>query len=247
MAEQPQNNAAPAGGARPPAPGGGGKPPGAGDKKPTEEKKEGQSAEAFITEAFGVAILAAIIAKFLGYFTTGKLSLQIILDDINNSPYGYIFRDVIVTYVTIANILCLFFVIVLAFSLIKVRQLQRKWHAMVNPDPETEDKEVAKNERWERVVEHASSDNPSDWRLAVLEADIILDELLDTNGYVGDTIGDKLKKAKTGEFKTLQLAWEAHRIRNAIAHEGQDFVLTQREARRILGLYEQVFKEFDFI
>jgi hypothetical protein len=94
---------------------------------------------------------------------------------------------------------------------------------------------------------HIGSDNPSDWRLAILEADIILDELLSELGYTGDTIGDKLKKAHRGDFKSLDHAWEAHRIRNAIAHEGQDFVLTQREARRILDLYEMVFREFDYI
>jgi hypothetical protein len=56
-----------------------------------------------------------------------------------------------------------------------------------------------------------------------------------------------LKNADPAHFRTLQYAWEAHKIRNAIAHEGQDFTLTHREARRIVGLYEAVFREFEYI
>jgi len=101
--------------------------------------------------------------------------------------------------------------------------------------------------QWERILAHSQTENPSDWRLAILEADIILDEILDINGYRGETIGDKLKRVERSDMDTLDDAWEAHKIRNAIAHDGQDFVLTPREARRVVGLYENVFKEFEFI
>jgi hypothetical protein len=50
-----------------------------------------------------------------------------------------------------------------------------------------------------------------------------------------------------GDFKTLDAAWEAHKIRNAIAHEGSDFVLSQRESKRVIGLYEMVFNEFNYV
>ncbi|MFA6272996.1 MAG: hypothetical protein WC673_00680 [Candidatus Paceibacterota bacterium] len=102
--------------------------------------------------------------------------------------------------------------------------------------------------RWEKVRDHLSSENPSDWRLAVMEADIILGEMLEKMGYIkGETIGDKLKTIEKSDFTSLDQAWEAHRIRNMIAHEGADYILTDREAKRVIGLYEQVFKEFRYI
>ncbi len=103
------------------------------------------------------------------------------------------------------------------------------------------------NGRWLKIVDHIGSKNPSDWRLAILEADIILDEMLSKMGYHGQTLSDKLKSVGEGEFQSLNSAWEAHKIRNAIAHEGSDFLISEREAKRIIGLYEQVFKEFKFI
>ncbi len=103
------------------------------------------------------------------------------------------------------------------------------------------------NARWLKIIDHINSKNPSDWRLAILEADIVLDEMLSKMGYQGETVSDKLKAIDQGEFTSINSAWEAHKIRNAIAHEGSDFLISEREAKRIVGLYETVFKEFKFI
>jgi hypothetical protein len=156
-------------------------------------------------------------------------------------------NSMLATYLFLASLLSMLFIMGIIYTLLRMHTLEKLWKEKIGPVQEMDAIGKPKNERWERVVAHISSSNPSDWRLAILESDIILDELLDQEGYVGGTIGEKLKTADPGDFKTLNNAWEAHKIRNAIAHEGQDFTLTQREARRIIGLYETVFLEFDFI
>lgn len=107
--------------------------------------------------------------------------------------------------------------------------------------------EAPRNEKWEQVQAHITSKNPAEWRLAIIEADVMLDELLKTSGYHGDTVGDRLKAVEPSDFTTLQSAWEAHKVRNQIAHEGSSFQITEREAQRIIGLFENVFKEFGII
>lgn len=101
--------------------------------------------------------------------------------------------------------------------------------------------------RWERVLSHLNSERESDWRLAVLEADVLLDEMVTGMGYHGDSLGEKLKGVEKSDFTTLNKAWEAHAVRNKIAHEGAAFALTEREAKRVIGLYEEVFREFRYI
>ena len=101
--------------------------------------------------------------------------------------------------------------------------------------------------RWDRVMEQAYSENEQAWRLAILEADIMLGELLDFLGYRGATMADKMRQVEKGDFKTIDLAWEAHRTRNKIAHEGAAHEISAREARRIITLYEQIFREFQFV
>ncbi|MBI2611094.1 hypothetical protein HYW60_04170 [Candidatus Kaiserbacteria bacterium] len=101
--------------------------------------------------------------------------------------------------------------------------------------------------RWRRVLEQASSSNPESWRLAILEADIMLNELLDVQGYKGETMADKMKQVDRAQFNSIDAAWDAHKVRNRIAHEGTATDLTPREVHRIIALYERVFKEFRYI
>ena len=103
------------------------------------------------------------------------------------------------------------------------------------------------NRRWVRIVDHLNSDNESDWRLAILEADLVLEEMLEKMGYEGQTIADRLKGIEVSDFTTMNDAWEGHRVRNLIAHEGGDYRITNREARRVVSLFEKVFMEFHFI
>jgi hypothetical protein len=227
------------------------------EDKPAEEKKESGDLWTFEAILLVFFLLAGIFvavtrATWFKRLTEGNidLSFESIFDTILSAIPDWIVsivRQVSIAYITFATIVSLFFLVGLIYALVRWRQVAIAWQDQLYPSPEALQEPQAKNEKWKLVEAHISSDNPSDWRLAILEADIILDELLDSIGYIGDTIGDKLKKATKGDFQTLDQAWEAHKIRNAIAHEGSDFVLTQREALRIIGLYRVVFEEFDYI
>jgi len=100
------------------------------------------------------------------------------------------------------------------------------------------------NRRWSEIQQHVASGKPNDWKLAIIEADIILGEVLHEAGYAGHSIGEQLKSASASNFATLQDAWDAHKIRNRIAHEGADFVLTQPSAKEAIIKYQRVFREF---
>lgn len=109
------------------------------------------------------------------------------------------------------------------------------------------DETKIKNPRWEKILRDVESDNPNDWKQAIMEADILLDEVVTRMSYHGDSLGEKLRTIERSDFLTLDKAWEAHKVRNAIAHEAVDYILTQREAKRVIELYREVFKEFFFV
>jgi ABC-type lipoprotein release transport system permease subunit len=102
-------------------------------------------------------------------------------------------------------------------------------------------------ERWNMVKKLISSSNPSDWKQAIIEADIMLDNLLTNMGYQGETVGEKLKRVEPSEFNTLNEAWEAHKVRNIIAHEGLSYVMSENEAKRVFSQYKKVFEEFYYV
>jgi hypothetical protein len=68
--------------------------------------------------------------------------------------------------------------------------------------------------------------------------------VLRERGYQGEGVGEMLKGAS---FRTIDLAWDAHRVRNRIAHDGSAFELTEREAKRAFMLYESVFRDLKVV
>lgn len=102
---------------------------------------------------------------------------------------------------------------------------------------------LPKNKRIEDMIEHSNSDNPTDWKLAIIEADIILDEILKEAGYGGISLGERLKSISPSQLESLDDAWQAHKVRNQIAHGGADFILTQRLAQDTIKQYRRVFYE----
>lgn len=111
----------------------------------------------------------------------------------------------------------------------------------------TDTKAGKQNAKWNQIQDLVNSPNHSDWRLAIIEADLILEDLLESRGVHGMTIGDKLKSMTPGDLGSIQAAWEAHLVRNRIAHEGSDYEITQVFAARTIQLYEVVFQELGFV
>jgi uncharacterized membrane protein len=97
------------------------------------------------------------------------------------------------------------------------------------------------------VRQHIDSFNPNDWKLAIIECDILLDKALQELGYAGTTLGERLRSVSPTAVRSLDDAWQAHRIRNQIAHEGADFVLTSKLARETVVQYERVLTELGVI
>jgi hypothetical protein len=130
---------------------------------------------------------------------------------------------------------------ILAYSTVRMYQLKmreehERWSTLDPVIAETK----KDHSRWAHIQSLLESLQPRDWREAIMEADIMLEDALVERGYVGTTTGERLKGAN---LKTINEAWEAHKVRNSIAHEGIAFELTDRIAYRTIKKYEMVFKE----
>lgn len=162
--------------------------------------------------------------------------------------YGSLYQYWIlwIAIIAIGSLLLAASIIYCALRIMQVRKHERDmWAAAAHT---VAAKDVPKTQlRWNRVLEQVHGEDERGWRLAILEADIMLNELLDVLGYRGETMADKMKVVDRTRFHTIDLAWEAHSVRNQIAHQGTHKKLDSREARRTISLYEKVFKEFNFV
>ena len=147
----------------------------------------------------------------------------------------------------IFSLAAIFFIAIIIYSLIRIREIHHEEKEKLKKFIVREPLANMQNEKWLTVVEHIHSVNSSDWRVAIIEADTILDEMVTKMGYIGNNLGERLKSVEPSDFETLNDAWEAHKVRNSIAHEGSNFILSHDQAKKVISKYEKVFREFKYI
>jgi len=160
-----------------------------------------------------------------------------------------VFKGLYGFLVGLSFVMSLFFLIGIIYCVEGLKKIRNAEDEIYEPKVEpafmkAEEGDPVMARRWQSAEKHVTSDNPNDWKQAILEADIILDDLLTKLGYHGETIGEKLQRVVKGDMKSLDEAWEAHKVRNRIAHEGSDFSLNEIEAKRVIAMYKKVFEEF---
>jgi hypothetical protein len=115
-----------------------------------------------------------------------------------------------------------------------------RWSTLAPAEAETQ----KDHSRWAHIQSLIESGQERDWREAIMEADIMLDDMLVERGYPGNTTSDRLKGVDPHKFTTLEDAWEAHKVRNQIAHQGSTYRIDDKFAYRTIKRYENVFREF---
>ncbi len=159
-------------------------------------------------------------------------------------------KTTIGTLVGLSFPIAIFLIIVIVYCVEQLKLIRKKEELIYDTKTEPAYQETGRNDglasRWERVKSHIDSHNQNDWKQAILEADIILDEILTSMGYRGESVGEKLKRVNAGDMKSLNEAWEGHKVRNQIAHE-PGFQLGHHEAKAAIANYRTVFEEFYYI
>ena len=136
---------------------------------------------------------------------------------------------------------------IIVYTMMRLFELRTREHHFYNTLIATPDGDSAHHARWQHIQTLMESDRAGDWREAIIEADIMLDEILTSKGHGGEGVGDKLKSVELSKFGSINDAWEAHKVRNQIAHEGSAFNLSASLSQRTIARYEKVFREFKVI
>jgi hypothetical protein len=176
-----------------------------------------------------------LLGPLMDKFSDSGVATSNILDWVNNIWLIYTF---------LAYLFCIFMLVLYVYASTRKHQLE-----VVLDEIQTRKERLyaehfksgPKNNRIQDVVDHIGSDSPGDWKLAIIEADIILDELLKEAGYAGNTLGERLRSIGPSQLQSLDDAWQAHKVRNQVAHAGADFILTKKLAEDTIKQYRRVF------
>jgi hypothetical protein len=96
--------------------------------------------------------------------------------------------------------------------------------------------------KWEKIEKRLESKIEADLKLAVLEADELLDQCLSQIGYPGATLDEKLEKLTEEIISNLKALKEVRKIKEDIV-EDPNFRLTLEEAKKILETYKRSLQD----
>lgn len=92
--------------------------------------------------------------------------------------------------------------------------------------------------RWNKIKDRLNLSSESEHKLAIIEAESLLDDILKKIGFSGEVIGDRLKQITPLQLENIEEILEAHKIRNNIVHD-PDYRLSLEEAKKAFEIYEK--------
>lgn len=100
--------------------------------------------------------------------------------------------------------------------------------------------------RWEETAERIESQNPDEWKAAILESANMLNEVLGIIGYEGTLLGEKLEGMLPSQLENLEEVKEANKVKNRIVND-EDFVISQLEAQKIVNTFANALRFLEAI
>jgi len=100
--------------------------------------------------------------------------------------------------------------------------------------------------KWAKIKERLESENPSQYKVAILEADIVIDKVLSDMRYPGKNLTERLEKIKPAQLPGYEDLKNAHEIRNRIIHEA-GFSVDKKRAEEIVAVYKKLLKDFELL
>ncbi len=98
---------------------------------------------------------------------------------------------------------------------------------------------VKKNVKtWKKIQSRIETGKESEYKLALIEADSLLGDVLEEKGFPGETLEKKLKQLDQITLPNVEQIREVHQIRNNIVHN-PDYVLSLDETRKAMLIYEK--------
>ena len=94
---------------------------------------------------------------------------------------------------------------------------------------------VLKN--WKKIQERLKTEQEPEWKLAVIEADNLLDKVLQRMNYGGESLDARLKSLTSATLPNIDQLFEAHKVCRSINLD-PDYRLTKEEAEKLTEVYE---------
>ena len=96
--------------------------------------------------------------------------------------------------------------------------------------------------QWSKITKRLEGGKETEYRMAIIEADSLLEDILRKMGYKGETLRSLLDQIDAKILPNLDDIWYAHELRNNIVHDS-NYDLNIENAKKAMKIYEQAFRD----
>ena len=116
----------------------------------------------------------------------------------------------------------------------------------MNIPPELTIKKKKLKDRWKKIREKLKNKNEAEYKLAIIEADDLIGDLIEKLGFKGENMGERLDNIPAGQLDNVEDLQTAHQTRNRIIHD-DNLQFSKEEAQKTLELYEKFLDYFEVL
>lgn len=140
------------------------------------------------------------------------------------------------------NILLFLFyaVVVIAFIVLLIFLFKKIASLLGRPELYGLSREKIKK-HWEEIEDLLKRKEETAWKLAVMEADKLLDHVLKSMAIPGQNLGERLRFIQH-KYPKIRQVWPAHKIRNKLVHEA-GYHIKYHTAKRAIKDFKKSLEE----
>ncbi|MGB9743150.1 MAG: hypothetical protein ACPLW9_00290 [Minisyncoccales bacterium] len=97
---------------------------------------------------------------------------------------------------------------------------------------------------WRKIKARLESGLEAEYKLAVIEAEELFEEILKKIGYPGEELLEKLEKLTPDIISNINEIKQAHQIRNQIVYD-PNYHLSLEEAAKVINIFDKALQELD--
>lgn len=102
------------------------------------------------------------------------------------------------------------------------------------------------HKKWKKITDRLASGNPSQYKVAILEADMLINKVLSDMRIPGGNMMERLEFLRPEQIPDREGLKQAHLIRNKIIYE-KDFAIEKEKAAEILNIFEKFIRQLELL
>lgn len=100
--------------------------------------------------------------------------------------------------------------------------------------------------RWKKIKQRIEKGAEPEYKLAIIEADDFLNEILETKGYKGKNFEERIERVEKIDLPGREDIIKAHEVRNSVVYD-PDFKLDLEQAREAISKYENAIRSLGML